>query len=319
MCSGGGKGKGCCPKRASAPPGGAPSRGTQCLHSLGTVGSLPVGAGHWGTFWDCVRKQGGGKARIRAAGKETLGDGEGQEGKGRYLPAVPCTSVVCPVLSPIPFLTPPLVSVLAHMPVGGVQVQHPGWDKGLRGPCAQVTVAGGVGQLLGSGRAWLPEGSTPYTCAYIPQHMFTSTCRRGEQDEATGAVWVCTSAACVCLPPPQMVGYVCACWDPTFSLATGWMQGQRDPARLPQQGRQRLSGAAGRVLAPGRQVPRRGTLSFPEHRASDPTPAAALCHTSRWEQGAARTMSRVGCRTARAQGSSASRGRVAPTLPGQKH
>lgn len=74
-------------------------------------------------------------------------------------------------------------------------MQHPGWDTGPRGPCAQVTVAGE--QLPGSGRAQQPKGPTPYTCVYIPWHKFTSTCWRGEQDEAIGAVWVCMSAGCI--------------------------------------------------------------------------------------------------------------------------
>lgn len=64
-----------------------------------------------------------------------------------------------------------------------------------------------------------------------------------------------------------------------FSPATSWTQGQRDPARLPQQGRQRLADAAGRVLAPGSQLPGRGTLSSPEHQASDSTPTPTFRNT----------------------------------------
>lgn len=186
------------------------------------------------------------------------------------------------------------------MPGQGVEVQHSGWDA----PCAQVTVAGRGG---GRRSCWAVaelgcQRDPPHTHVHTsPWHMFTSTCQRGEQDEATGAVWVCMSAGYVCLPslpPPRTLGYTCACWEPTFSLTTGWVQGQQDPARLPQQGRQRLAGAASRVLAPGRQLPGRVMLSSPEYCGSDSMPAPTLCSTGRWEQGAVRRRSRVRRHTA---------------------
>lgn len=107
--------------------------------------------------------------------------------------------------------------------------------------------------------------------------------------------WVCLPA----IPATTTDAWVhmCRC-EPTFSLTTGWVQGQRDPARLPQQGRQRLAGAASRVLAPGRQLPGRVMLGSPEYRGSDSMPAPALCSTGRWEQGAVRRRGRVRYHTA---------------------
>lgn len=223
------------------------------------------------------------------------------------------TSAVCPVLSLIPFLAPPSARAVAHMPVGGVQVQQLRWD---------------TGPLCPGDSGWRTRGSSwavaelgcrrdpPHTpVCTSPWHKFTSTHRRGEQDETGDAAQVCT----VCLPPPRMVGHTRGCWNPTFSPATGQTHGQRDPARLSQQARQRLAGAASRALAPGKHLPGRGTLRSPEHRASNSTPASALCHAGRREQGAAGRTSGVRHCTARVQGSSASPGCAAPTLPGQKH
>lgn len=150
----------------------------------------------------------------------------------------PCpapTSAACPVLLPV--LSSLQEGSGTYIPgvwvclCGCVCVQHPGWDMGPRGPCAQVTVAGQ--QLPGSGRAQQPKGPTSYTHVYIPWHKFTSTCWRGEQDEAIGAVWVCMSAGCIHHG-----------WWGTHAPA-GVPRSAQPPAgrRVPQQGRQRLAGA----------------------------------------------------------------------------
>lgn len=76
-------------------------------HSLGMVRSLPTGARHQGTFWDCVRKQGG-KATKPADEKGMLPSRQERAKERRR--ASPCqqlamiapASLPCPVIHPLP-------------------------------------------------------------------------------------------------------------------------------------------------------------------------------------------------------------------------
>lgn len=90
---------------------------------------------------------------------------------------------------------------------------------------------------------------------------------------------------------------------PMFSPSLGWRQGWWGPAQFPKQGSR-----AGWV--PQKDAgPWQGDISFLEHQDSDSMPLPILHHTVRWEQEAARRLSRrQQCLLQH----------TAPTQPGQK-
>lgn len=212
-----------------SPPWGAPSRGTQSWHpSVAQPGDCRVPACRCRTLGDilglCEEARG---QKGQDPEKETLeGERQGEE-KGQCLPAAgqPCThqhalSCLLTLLT-----LPPMVRALTCMPGGGCRVGH-----GTQGPlCPGDSGWEGPGAAPGLWQSSAARGIQPIrVCIHPP-----GTSSPGPAREVS-RVRPRVPAMCSCRPHgagvhPCLVGS-------HVQPHTGWMQGQRDPARVPCEG-----------------------------------------------------------------------------------